>query len=167
MERHLNAHGFWIAVYSEPALLDMDGIELVLGDFPTGRQFNAPRRYCGNYAQVAKALFMERMSRMGEIKAEEARGEKTTGGGTKVAGARKAKPEEPINHDIRKLQQDGQPEGYRRRLLDSDDEALRELNTVCNLPVDLRAAARSAEVVRRYVPLAVPKRPCRRSPSSQ
>lgn len=68
MERHPNAHGFWIAVYSEPAaLLDMDDIKLVFGDIPTGRQFNAPRRYCGNYAQVAEALFMERTSPMGRV----------------------------------------------------------------------------------------------------
>lgn len=43
----------------------MDDIKLVFGDIPTGRQFNAPRRYCGNYAQVAEALFMERTSPMG------------------------------------------------------------------------------------------------------
>ena len=83
---------------------------------------------------------------MGEIKAAVARGEKATG------GARKAKP---ISHDIWEPQQDGQPEGYRRRLLDSDDE---ELNTVGNLPVDQGAAARSAKVLRRFVSSAVPKR---------
>ena len=52
---------------------------------------------------------------MGEIKAAEARAAMI-----KAAGA-SAKPEDPVSHDIRKYatwpQQDGQPEGYRRRLL--------------------------------------------------
>ena len=77
---------------------------------------------------------------------------------TKVAGAQE-KPEDPVSHDIRKYatwpQQDGQPEGYRRRLLDSDDE---EGDKLALLPVDQRAAARSAKVIRRYVPSAAPER---------
>ena len=51
VDRRTDAHEFWIGVYSEPALLDFEGIELVIGDIPTDRQFNALRRYCGNYAQ--------------------------------------------------------------------------------------------------------------------
>ena len=46
-------------VYSEPALLHF---ELVIGDIPTNGQFDALRRYCGNYAQVAKAISMERIT---------------------------------------------------------------------------------------------------------
>ena len=90
---------------------------------------------------------------MGEIKAAEARAVMAT----KVAGARTAKPEDPVFHDIRKYvtwpQQDGQPEGYRQRLLDSDEE-----DELANLPVDQRAAARSAKVIRKYVPSAAPER---------
>ena len=76
---------------------------------------------------------------------------------TKTAGARIAKPEDPVPHDIRKYatwpQQDDQPEGYRRRLLDSDDE-----DELATLPVNQRAVARSAKVIRRYVPAAAPER---------
>ena len=88
---------------------------------------------------------------MGEIKAAMA---------AKVVGARTAKPEDSVSHDIRKYatwpQQDGQPEGYRKRPLDSDDE-----DELALLPVDQRAAARSAKVIRRYVPSADPKRTTR------
>ena len=52
-DRRPDAHEFWIGVYSEPALLDLEGIELVLGDIPTDRQFNALRRHCGNYSHLA------------------------------------------------------------------------------------------------------------------
>ena len=41
LDRRTDAHEFWIGVYSEPALLDLEGIELVIGDIPTDRQFNA------------------------------------------------------------------------------------------------------------------------------
>ena len=85
-------------MYSQPALLDLEGIELVIGDIPTDRQFNLLRRYCGYYAQAAKAMFVERASRTGEIKAAEARAAINM----KVAGARTAKPEDPISHDIRR-----------------------------------------------------------------
>ena len=61
------------------------------------------------------------------------------------------------SHDIRRYAtwppQDGQPEGYRRRLLDSDDE-----DELALLPVDQRTAARSAKVIRRYIPSAAPER---------
>ena len=151
VDRRPDGHEFWTGVYSEQALSDLEGIELVIGDIPTDRQFNSLRRYCGHYAQAAKALFVERARRMGEIKAAEARTAMT-----KAAGAR-AKPEDPVSHDIRKYatwpQQDGQPEGYRRRLLDSDDE-----DELALLPVDQRAVARSAKVIRRYVPSAAPER---------
>ena len=50
-------------------------------------------------------------------------------------------------------QQDSQSNGYRRRHLDSDD--VEESN---NLPVDQRSAARSAKVIRRYVPLVASER---------
>ena len=117
---------------------------MVIEDIPTDRQFNALWRYCGNYAQAAKATFVERVTRMVEIKAVEARRKNAA----KVAGVRKVKPENPVSHDIREYatwpQQDSQPEGYRRRLLDSDDKE--KLN---NLPVDQRTAARSAKVIRR------------------
>ena len=97
-------------------------------------------------------MFVERVSRMGEIKAAEARAVMAT----KVAGARTAKPEDSVSHDIRKYatwsQQNGQPEGYRRRLLDSVDE-----DYLANLSVDQRLAARSAKVIRRYVPSAAPE----------
>ena len=93
------------------------------------------------------------MSRTGEIKAAETRAAMAT----KVAGTRAAKHEDPVSHDICKYatwpQQDGQLEGYRRRLLDSNDE-----DGLAMLPVAQRAAARSAKVVRRYVPSAAPKR---------
>ena len=151
VDRRPDAHEFWIGVYSELALLDLEGIELVIGDIPTDRQFNSLRRHCGHYAQAAKAIFVERARRMGEIKAAETRAVMT-----KVAGAI-AKPEDPVSHDIRKYatwpQPDGQSEGYRRRLLDSDNE-----DELALLPVDQRAAARSAKVVRRYVPSAAPER---------
>ena len=151
VDRRPDAHEFWTGVYSEQALVDMEGIELVIGDIPTDRQFNSLRRHCGHYAQAAKAMFVERARRMGEIKAAETRAAMT-----RVAGAR-GKPEDPVSHDIRKYatwpQQDGQPEGYRRRLLDSDDE-----DELALLPVDQRAAARSAKVIRRYVPSAAPER---------
>ena len=151
--RRPDAHEFWIGVYSEPALLDLEGIELVIGYTPTDHQFNALRRYCGNYAQAAKAMFVQRASRMGETKAAEAPATMVT----KVVGTRTAKPEDPVSHDIRKYatwpQQDGQPEGYRQRLLDSDEE-----DELANLPVDQRAAARSAKVIRKYVPSAAPER---------
>ena len=134
VDRRPDAHEFWTGVYSEPALLDLEGIELVIGDIPTDRQFNSLRRHCGHYAQAARpghyaqAMFVERASRMGEIKAAQACAM------TKVAGAR-AKPEDPVSHDIRKYatwpQQVGQSEGYRRRLLDSDDE-----DELALLPVD-------------------------------
>ena len=73
VERRPDAHEFWIGVFSEPALLDLEGMELVIVDIPTDRQFNA-LRFCGKYAQAAKAMFMEGAIRMGE--AAEARGEK-------------------------------------------------------------------------------------------
>ena len=98
-------------------------------------------------------MFVDRASRMEEIKAAGARAAMAT----KVAGARTAKPEDPVSHDIRKYstwpQQDGRPEGYRRRLLDSDDE-----DELAMLPVDQRAMARSTKVIRRYVPSAAPTR---------
>ena len=101
------------------------------------------------YAQAAKAIFVERASRMDEIKGAEARAAMAT----KVAGTRAAKHEEPASHDICKYatwsQQDGQPEGYRSRLLDSDDE-----DELAMLPVDQRAAS-SAKVVWRR-PLSSP-----------
>ena len=88
---------------------------------------------------------------MGEIKAAEARVAMSKTSGTRT------KPEDPVSHDIRKYatwpQQDGQPEGYRRRLLDSDEE-----DELALLPVDQRAAARSAKVIRRYVPSVAPER---------
>ena len=50
VERPPNAHELWIAetggVYLEPALLDLEGMELVIVDIPTDRQFNA-LRFCG------------------------------------------------------------------------------------------------------------------------
>ena len=56
-ERRSDAYEFWIGVYSEPALLDLEGMELVIGDIQTdpilSSQFNALRSYCGNYAQAA------------------------------------------------------------------------------------------------------------------
>ena len=60
VDRRPDAHEFWIGVYSEPALLGLEGIELVIGDIPTDRQSNGHRRYCNNYAQAAKAMFVER-----------------------------------------------------------------------------------------------------------
>lgn len=46
------------------SILFLKGMELVIGDMPTDIQFNVPRRYCGNYAQTAKAMFVERMTCM-------------------------------------------------------------------------------------------------------
>ena len=37
VERRPDAHEFWIGVYSEPALLDLEDIDLVIGDTPTDR----------------------------------------------------------------------------------------------------------------------------------
>ena len=62
VDRRPDAHEFWTGMYSEQALLDMEGIELVIKDIPTDRQFNSLRR-------------------MGEIKAAETRAAMT-----KVAG---------------------------------------------------------------------------------
>ena len=90
VDRRPDAHEFWTGVYSEQALLDMEGIELVIGDIPTDRQFNSLRRHCGHYAQAAKALFVERVRRMGEIKAAEAREAMS-----KVAGTRSLKTQSP------------------------------------------------------------------------
>ena len=93
----------------------------MVGDIPTDRQFNSLKRYFGNYAQAVKAMFVVWASHMGEIKATEARGEKAS----KVAWVGTVKPTEPVSHGIREyatwLQQDGQPESYRRHLLDSND----------------------------------------------
>ena len=122
MDRRPDAHEFWIGVYSEPALLDLKGIELGIGDIPTDRQFNSLRRYCGYYAQAAKAMFVERAIRVGEIKAAEVRAAINM----KVAGAGTVKPEDPISHDIRRYatwpQQDGQPEALSRRPYPGDTE---------------------------------------------
>ena len=85
---------FWVGVYSKPALLDLEGMELVIGNIPKDFQFNPLRRYCGNYAQAAKAMFEERATRIGEIRAL---GEKTS----KVAGVRTVKPADPVCHNIR------------------------------------------------------------------
>ena len=49
VDRRPDEHEFWIGVYSEQALLDLEGIEQVIGDIPTDHQFNALRRHCGNY----------------------------------------------------------------------------------------------------------------------
>ena len=152
VDRRPDAHEFWTGLYSDPALLDLEGMKLVIGDIPTDRPFNALRRHCSNYAQAAKAMFVERASRMGEIEAAEARAAMTT----KVTGARTAKPEDPGSHEKRKYatwpQQDGQPKGYRRRL-DSDDE-----DELAMPSVDQRAAARSANTIRRYVPSTASER---------
>ena len=83
VDRRPDAHEFWTGVYSEQALSHLEGIELVIGDIPTDRQFNSLRWHCGHYAQAAKALFVERARRMGEIKAAEARAAMS-----KAAGAR-------------------------------------------------------------------------------
>ena len=72
-------------MYSKQALLDLEGIELVIGDIPTDRQFNSLRRHCGHYAQAAKAMLVERARRMGEIKAAEARATMANVGGKSEA----------------------------------------------------------------------------------
>ena len=45
------------------------------------------------------------------------------------------------------LLEDGLPEGYRKCVLNSNDAG-----EISNLPLDQRAAARSAKVIRRYLP---------------
>lgn len=72
-----------IGAYSESVLFDMSGgMELVIEDIPTDRQFYALRRYCGNYAQATKAAFVYRACCGGEVRAVEAHWEKAC----KVAG---------------------------------------------------------------------------------
>lgn len=99
LERRPDANEFLIGVYSEPKLLDLKGMELVIGDIPMGRQFNA-LRYCGNYTQAAKVMFLERASRMGEIRTAEACREDSLDA-SKIAGVRAVKPADPVCHDIR------------------------------------------------------------------
>ena len=97
VERRPDAPELWVGVYSKPALLDLEGMELVIGNIPTDFQFDPLRRYCGNYAQAAKAMFEERAIRIGKIRAAGALGEKTI----KVAGVRTVKPTDPVCHNIR------------------------------------------------------------------
>ena len=40
-----DAPEFWVGVYSKPALLDLEGMELVIGNIPTDFQFDPLRRY--------------------------------------------------------------------------------------------------------------------------
>ena len=94
VERRPDAHEFWIGVYTEPARLELEDIELVIGDTPTDRQLKTLRRFCGSYVQAA--IFVERASCMGEIRAAEARGKKAS----RVAGVRTVKQADPVCYDI-------------------------------------------------------------------
>ena len=145
VERRPDARKFWIEVYSEQASLNLEGMELVVGDISTDCQFNALRRYCENYAQAAKAMFMERTTCTGELKAAEARVNKAV----KVAGARKVQPEDSVSHFV----------AIRWPARGIQTTSLGFGQRVDNLPVDQRAAARSAKVIRRYVPSGAPREP--------
>ena len=70
VKRRSDAHEFWIRVYS------LQDLELMAGYITTGRQFNSFRRRCSNYAQAAKAMFVERANRLVEIRSEELQGER-------------------------------------------------------------------------------------------